>query len=102
RAGVRRRVYASSNHVMGGYKDEPGVRLTTELPPRPGCRYVVGGEQRDSTPYGSSKLFGERLGKCYAEARGLEVVAVRIGWVRPGDNRPQDVPPERDAWFRLM
>jgi uronate dehydrogenase len=102
RAGVRRVVYASSNHVMGGYKDEPGVRLTTELPPRPGARYVVGGEQRDSTPYASAKLFGERLGKCLAEVHGLEVVAVRIGWVRPGDNRAEDIPPEREAWFRLM
>jgi uronate dehydrogenase len=102
RAGVRRLVYASSNHVMGGYKDEPDVWLTTELPPRPGARYVVRGEQRDSTPYAAAKLFGERLGKCYAESRDLEVVAVRIGWVRPDENRAGDIPPEREAWFRLM
>src|SRR5215204_544158 len=32
-AGVRRIVYASSNHVMGGYKDRPEPRLlTAELP----------------------------------------------------------------------
>ena len=60
------------------------------------------GELRDSTPYGSAKLFGERLGKCFAAAHGLEVIAVRIGWVQPGKNRPQDVPPERGPWFRLM
>jgi uronate dehydrogenase len=102
-AGVRRLVYASSNHVMGGYKDDPEpALLTTDLPPRPGTRYVVNGEQRDSTPYGAAKLFGERLGKAYALARGLSVIAVRIGWVRPGENRPQDVPPERGDWFRLM
>src|SRR5262244_4020197 len=35
--GVRRVVYASSNHVMGGYKDDPEAPLlTTETPPRPG------------------------------------------------------------------
>src|SRR5262245_19047647 len=53
RAGVRRVVYASSNHVMGGYKDlaEPWL-LTTSLPPLPGARYVVHGEQRDSHAYG--------------------------------------------------
>jgi nucleoside-diphosphate-sugar epimerase len=103
RAGVRRLVYASSNHVMGGYKDDPEDRLlTTNLPPLPGTHYEADGEQRDSTPYGSAKLFGERLGKCYAESEGLEVVAVRIGWVRPGDNLPQDVPQERGPWFRLM
>ena len=39
RGGVRRFVFASSNHVMGGYQDEPGVRLTPQLPPRPGLRY---------------------------------------------------------------
>jgi uronate dehydrogenase len=103
RAGVRRVVFASSNHVMGGYQDDPEpARLTTDLPPRPGTRYVVNGETRDSTAYGSAKLFGERLGKCHAEADGLSVIAVRIGWVRPGENRPEDVPLERGSWFRLM
>src|SRR4051794_8880694 len=59
--GVRRVVYASSNHVMGGYMNDPEpARLSTDLPPRPGAHYVVDGEQRDSTPYGSTKLFGER------------------------------------------
>lgn len=106
-AAVQRRVgrvvLASSNHVMGGYKDDPEpARLTTDLPPRPGTRYEVDGEQRDSTPYGSTKLFGERMGKCCAEAQGLSVIAVRLGWVRPGDNRPQDVPRQRGPWFRLM
>src|SRR5262249_42471777 len=45
RAGVKRVVYASSNHVLGGYKDEPGAgRLTTDLPPQPGTHYGVDGE----------------------------------------------------------
>jgi uronate dehydrogenase len=101
-ARVRRVVYASSNHVMGGYQDDSEPVLTTELPPRPGAHYVVDGQRRDSTAYGTAKLFGERLGKCVAESRGLLVIAVRIGWVRPGENRPQDIPVQRGAWFRLM
>jgi uronate dehydrogenase len=102
-AGVRRVVYASSNHVMGGYKDDPEpALLTTDLPPRPGTHYVVDGEARDSTPYASTKLFGERLGKCFAESHGLSVLAVRIGWVRPGENRASDIPPQRGAWFQMM
>ncbi len=102
-AGVRRLVFASSNHVMGGYSDDPEPAvLTTEMHPRPGARYVVRGERRDSTPYGSAKLFGERMGKCLAESHSLEVIAVRIGWVQPGENRPQDISPERGDWFRLM
>jgi hypothetical protein len=27
---------------------------------------------------------------------------VRIGWVRPGENRAADIAPERGPWFRLM
>jgi nucleoside-diphosphate-sugar epimerase len=100
---VRRIIFASSNHVMGGYKDlaEP-ARLTTDIPPLPGTHYVVDGEQRDSTPYGSGKLFGERLGKCYSDIFPISMIAVRIGWVKAGANRPQDIPPERGPWFKLM
>jgi len=103
RAGVKRLVYASSNHVMGGYKTlEQPERLTTDIPPRPGTHYVVGGEPRDSTPYGAAKLMGERLGKCYSDIYGMSVIAVRIGAIQPGPNRPEDFPPDREAWFRLM
>jgi uronate dehydrogenase len=103
RGRVKRVVYASSNHVMGGYQEEPEPPLlTTEIAPRPGTHYVVEGQQRDSTPYAAGKLFGERLSKCYADSHDLSVVAVRIGWVRPGPNRKQDIPPERGPWFRLM
>ena len=101
RSGVRRFVYASSNHVMGGYKDEVGP-ITPEMPPRPGTHYISGGERRDSSAYAATKLFGERLGRCYAESRGLSVVAVRIGWAWRGENRPQDLPPDREEWFRQM
>ena len=101
RSGVRRFVFASSNHVMGGYKDEVGP-VTQEMPPRPGTQYISGGVPRDSSAYAAAKLFGERLGHCYAESRGLSVVAVRIGWVWRGDNRPQDLPPGREDWFRQM
>jgi uronate dehydrogenase len=102
-AGVRRFVFASSNHVMGGYQDTPGVRITPELPPRPGLRYVADGQDRYSGAYGAAKLFGERLGKCYADSYGMEVVAVRIGWMwRGGPNEPANLPAERGPWFRLM
>jgi hypothetical protein len=30
------------------------------------------------------------------------VIAVRIGWVKAGANRSQDIPPERGPWFKLM
>lgn len=100
---VQRVIYASSNHVMGRYADDTSApRLTVDMPPRPGARYVSLGEYRDSTPYGSAKLFGERLGKCFSEMHGLQVIAVRIGWVRPGENLAKEIPSERGPWFRLM
>lgn len=101
--GVRRVIFASSNHVMGGYKDtsEPAL-LAPTTPPMPGAHYVVQGEARDSTPYGAAKLFGERLGKAFAEVHGLSVIALRIGWVQRGENRSSDIPPDRGDWFRLM
>jgi uronate dehydrogenase len=65
RAGVRRVVFASSNHVTGFYpRSEP---VGPDDPVRP-----------DSF-YGVSKAFGEALGRLYAEKYGLEVVCLRIG-----------------------
>jgi uronate dehydrogenase len=65
RAGVSRIVYASSNHTTGFYPS--GDRLVGAEPVRP-----------DSL-YGVTKVFGEALGRLYADKFGLEVIAVRIG-----------------------
>ena len=102
RGGARRLVFASSNHVMGGYQDEPGMPITTQLPPRPGLRFTAEGASRESSAYGATKLFGERVGRHYAAARGLEVIAVRLGWVWRGSNVPSELPAERGEWFRKM
>ena len=102
-AGVKRLVYASSNHVMGGYKDmaQPAT-LTPDTPVQPGTHYVWFGEAMSSIPYGGAKLFGERLGKCYAAIHNLSTIAVRIGWVQPGENRPATIPADMAAWFHQM
>ena len=88
RAGpAKRMVFASSNHVMGGYKEEdvaPGA-LATSLPPLPGTRT---GEGEPTRAYAAAKLMGERLLAARAEAGGLTAVSLRIGWCQPGDNRP--------------
>lgn len=102
RSGVRRLIFASSNHVMGGYQDGEPIPLTTDLPPKPGLRYFADGAERYSGAYGAAKLFGERLGRHYATVRNLEVVAVRIGWVWRGRNIPSELPVERGEWFRQM
>ena len=102
RAGAKRLIFASSNHVMGGYQYGEPIPITTSLPPKPGLRYFADGAERFSGPYAAAKLFGERLGQHYATTRGLEVIAVRIGWVWRGTNEPSQLPPERGEWFRKM
>jgi NAD+ dependent glucose-6-phosphate dehydrogenase len=102
RAGVKRLIFASSNHVMGGYQDGEPIPITTSLPPKPGLRYFADGADRFSGAYAAAKLFGERLGQHYATTRGMEVIAVRIGWVWRGTNEPSQLPPERGEWFRKM
>lgn len=86
-AGVDRIVFASSNHVMGEYKDAGDDPIAVDLPPRPG------------NPYGVLKLVGERLGQSVAQAFDLTFIALRIGWVQEGRNRPETLP---DDWARKM
>lgn len=91
RHGVGRLVFASSNHVMGGYKDNdpplaPGT-LSVDLPPRVGTISQHGDVRLDSTPYAAAKLMGERL--CSARAGTFTSVSLRIGWCQPGANQPE-------------
>lgn len=68
RAGVRRFVFASSNHAMGMYdRDEQWPVHPTTMP-------------RPDSLYGVSKVFGEALGSYYHDAYGMEFIALRIGW----------------------
>lgn len=71
--GVKRVIYASSNHVIGYYRAKRKVGI--EEPPRPDSRYGV------------SKVFGEALGRLYADKHGLSVACLRIGSFR---ERPQN------------
>ncbi|HIE53052.1 MAG TPA: NAD(P)-dependent oxidoreductase [Armatimonadetes bacterium] len=81
-AGVRRMVFASTNRVVEGYGS---TYVTVDLPPRPRALYDV------------TKIFGEALGRYYAEFHGLSTVAVRIGgfqrpeWLRA---RGRSAPPQ--------
>jgi nucleoside-diphosphate-sugar epimerase len=86
-AGVERVVFASSNHAMGGYRERAETPITVDLPPRPG------------NAYGATKLMGERLGRSVAQSSELTFVALRIGWVQKGENRPETLP---DDWARAL
>lgn len=67
-AGVRRFVYASSNHAMGMYDRDEQWPVYPHMLPRP-----------DSL-YGVSKVFGEAIGRFYHDKYGMDFIALRIGW----------------------
>jgi uronate dehydrogenase len=80
-AGVRRFIFASSNHVIGFYRADRPVGTAEPL--------------RPDGHYGVSKAFGEAMGRLYADKHGMEVAALRIGAfrARPGNAR------ELGAWI---
>jgi uronate dehydrogenase len=73
--GVKRIVFASSNHVTGYYSQ--GETITADDPPRP------------DGLYGLSKAFGEDLSRLYFDRWGIETACVRIGssFAEPRDRR---------------
>ncbi|NMK49032.1 NAD(P)-dependent oxidoreductase [Achromobacter sp. Bel] len=73
--GVRRVVFASSNHVIGFY--EQGKQLDPDVPLRP------------DGYYGLSKAYGEHLSRFYFDRYGIETVCLRIGssFPEPKDRR---------------
>jgi uronate dehydrogenase len=75
RSGVKRVVFASSNHAVGFYPRERKIGVDVTV--RPDGRYGV------------SKAFGEALGALYADKHGLGVTCIRIGNVndKPLDKR---------------
>jgi uronate dehydrogenase len=68
-AGVRRIVFASSNHTFGCYPIT--TQVTPDLPVRP------------DGMYGALKVFGEALLRSYLDRAGIQSVSLRIGTFRP-------------------
>ena len=73
--GVKRIVFATSNHAVGFYRRDETIDHRAS--PKPDSRYGV------------SKAFGEAMGSLYADKYGLEIFNIRIGNVneRPIDKR---------------
>jgi nucleoside-diphosphate-sugar epimerase len=84
RVGVRRVVFASSNHAVGMYMHD-GERFADPANP---VEVAADAPVRPDSLYGASKAWGEAIGRFYAEQRGLEVVCLRIGWVTDDDGPP--------------
>lgn len=83
RQGVKRVILASSNHVVGFHRRERILDETAA--PRPDTRYGV------------SKVFGEALGRLYADKYGMSVACLRIGTFRTPD-RPSE-PRQLLSWL---
>jgi uronate dehydrogenase len=75
RHGVKRIVFASSNHACGFYRQDEVIG--TSAAPRP------------DGLYGLSKAFGENLAQLYWDRHGIETVSLRIGssFPEPRDRR---------------
>ena len=80
RAGVGTVVFASTGQTMGG--NPPGAELSPTAPPRP------------ISVYAATKLFGEALGRYYADRHGMRVACLRLGWVVPADSALFGTEPE--------
>ncbi|MHC8306074.1 NAD-dependent epimerase/dehydratase family protein [Pseudomonas sp. PB3P13] len=65
RHGVKRVIFASSNHVIGFYKQD---EVIDALSPR-----------RPDSYYGLSKCYGEDMASFYFDRYGIETVSIRIG-----------------------
>lgn len=74
--GVRRVVFASSNHAVG-FTPVPGIG--TGAADGDGTLIPVHTPRRPDTFYGLSKSFGEDLAQLYWDLHGIETVSVRIG-----------------------
>ncbi len=69
RHGVKRMVFASSNHAIGYHRVTDRLDATAV--------------QKPDTMYGVSKAFGENLGSFFSDKFGLEVACLRIGSAFP-------------------
>lgn len=86
RAGVKRFVFASSNHVTGGYeRDHPYSAIAAGdyegLDPGRIEPITSAHPIRPDGPYGIGKAFGEAAGRYFADEFGLSVICLRIGTV---------------------
>lgn len=88
-AGVRRVVFASTNHVTGLYTRQRQP-MNARMPVAP-----------DSF-YGVSKAACEAMGRFYAAEFGLSVISLRIGWVNDEDDPSQAVGWERGEELMRM
>lgn len=91
REGVKRVIFASSNHATGGnYLDEPWSHIANgRFEKLESGKYPLVDEDTMIRPdgfYGVSKAFGEAIGSYYNDYHGVSSIHLRIGWVISSDD----------------
>ena len=92
--GVRRLVFASSNHVTGMYEqDDPYAAIVAGdySGLEPGAIPLIDAATpvRPDGPYALGKVFGEAAARYYSDAFGLQAICLRIGTVLAEDRPTQ-------------
>ena len=91
RADVGRYVFASSNHVTGGYEREPPYSAIVAGDYEgldPGSLPLIGTDWpvRPDGPYALGKVLGEAAARWCSDAFGLSAICLRIGTVNAEDH----------------
>ncbi len=102
-AGVKRVIYASSNQVVFGYRQDEVYqdllsRPAEQIDPAewPHVQYTQ--PTRPLNDYACAKVYGEALAHMYACAHGLSCICLRLGWV-VAEDRPPHHPSARHLWL---
>ena len=99
RAGVKRVIFASSNHAVGMHEVEnlPAIYES-------GFGLVLRADDEPFRPdslYGVWKAFGETLGRYYSDKYGMQVTSVRIGAITRADSPTHPSVGQSSGWLPL-
>jgi nucleoside-diphosphate-sugar epimerase len=101
-AGVKRVIFASSNHTVGMYplKEDPYKAIyegrLEEI--RQPITKLTPDLIRPDSYYGVSKCFGESLGSFFHDEYGISIICLRISWLMKTDE-PTFSPPSLSMWL---
>lgn len=91
-AGVKRVIFASTNHTVFGYRYEEPYKALFEgrFEDVPEDYQPIRHDMPPKTMniYGSSKVWGEMMAHTYAQVHNMSMICLRIGWVLPDDRPP--------------
>jgi nucleoside-diphosphate-sugar epimerase len=98
RNGVKRIIFASSNHAVGMHEVQNAPAMY-----EPGFGRVIGVDEPFCPDglYGVWKAFGETLGRYYSDKYGIQVACIRIGSITRADDPRDESVRESSRWLNL-